>query len=138
MKETVSYHIMTLYRDFLAYTTEALKDLGIRFGQMPVLLWVGKHPGCSHAELTRGLGLDWGYSQRSITKLAEDGFLRKEFDEAASCNRLTLTDQGQHVFLTCHQVFQSWDRVRTADFSAEETETLLLLLTRLTSEKKEG
>ena len=136
MKETLAFHVMALYRDFLTYTTRELKALGVSFGQMPLILYVGKHPGCTQADLTRVLGLDWGYSQRSVTKLAEGGFLRKEYDGGQACNCLTLTDRGGTVFDACHSMFAAWDRLHTGVLSQEEQETLLLLLGRLTIQEK--
>ena len=138
MKETISFHIMALYRDFLSYTTKSLKDLGVSFGQMPLILYVGKHSGCSQADLTRNLHLDWGYSQRSITKLSDLGFIRKEYDEKQSCNCLTLTESGMTVFDTSHTVFQSWDQLKTNKLSADEKETLIFLLSKLSTDIKES
>ena len=136
MKETMAFHIMALYRDFLAYTTKELKALGVSFGQMPLILYTGKHPGCTQADLTRVLRLDWGYSQRSISKLADAGFLSKEYNEEKACNCLTLTEHGKTVFDTSHRVFQSWDDSRTDGLSAEEKETLFLLLSKITTHRK--
>lgn len=138
MRETVSFHIMSLYRDFLSYTTGILKAHGVSFGQMPLILYIGKHPGCSQAQLTKELHLDWGHSQRSITKLAGCGLIQKEYSEAQSCHSLVLTETGQTVFEACHQVFSSWDRQKTAALTEEEAETLLSLLGKLSEHTKEG
>ena len=138
MKDTMAFHIMALHRDFLAYTTESLKELGLSFGQMPFILYAGKHPGCTQADLTRVLKLDWGYSQRSITKLADAGFIRKEYDEKKACNCITLTEKGQNVFTASHDVFRSWDQRKTASLSESEQQTLLALLAKLTSDLKES
>ena len=138
MKETTAFHIMALYRDFLAYTTGELKALGVSFGQLPLILYTGKHPGCTQADLTRVLRLDWGYSQRSIARLAEGGFLRKEYDGEKACNCLTLTESGQRVFDASHRVFRSWDRLRTDCLTDEEKDTLLLLLSKITPDRKES
>ena len=77
---TLSYYTTELYKEFAAYTTEKLHELGLNFGQMYFIIYVGKHPECTPSELTSALKLDWGHSQRSVAKLAEDGFLdqRKE------------------------------------------------------------
>ena len=138
MKNTLAFQIAALYRSFLGYTTNELKELGLNFGQMPVIVYVGKHPGCTQAELTRNLRLDWGYSQRSVTKLADGGFLTKEYDEASACNCLTLTQQGERAFAVSHNVFDSWDALKLASFTEEEKETLLSLLGRITAERKES
>ena len=70
---TVSSCILTLYREFAAYTTRRLQDLGLSFGLIYFVIYVGKHPDCTPSELTKALHLDWGHSQRSLNKLAEDG-----------------------------------------------------------------
>lgn len=129
---------MTLYRDFLSYTTKVLRELGVSFGQMPLILYIGKHAGCSQADLTKALRLDWGYSQRSITKLVDGGLLQKEYDETQSCHSLTLTESGWTVFDASHEVFRSWDQLKTSSLSAEETEMLLFLLSKLSADTKES
>ena len=65
---TVSSCILTLHRRFAAYTTQRLQELGLSFGMMYFIIYVGKHPGCTPSELTQRLHLDWGHSQRSLTK----------------------------------------------------------------------
>ena len=127
---------MALYRDFLSYTTDALRELGLSFGQMPLILYIGKHPGCTQAELTRALKLDWGYSQRSVGKLAEAGFLVKTQEKTGNC--LSLTEAGREVFETSHRVFLSWDQLRTDCLTPEEKDTLLLLLSKITPDRKES
>ena len=63
---TVSSRILTLHRAFAAYTSQRLQELGLNFGQMYFILYVGKHPDCTPSELTKELHLDWGHSQRSL------------------------------------------------------------------------
>ena len=60
------------------YLQRAAVNNGLYNGQPPLLEYVEKHPGCTQAELTAALGLDWGYSQRSVTRLVEEGFLIRE------------------------------------------------------------
>ena len=67
---TLAFYANTFHRDFAAYTKARLQKLGLSFGAMFPIIYVGKHPGCSQAELAAALGLDWGYSQRSIIRLA--------------------------------------------------------------------
>ena len=132
MKETLSFQIVLLYRDFLAYTTKKLKSIGLTFGQMPLVVYTGKHPGCTQAELKKNLKLDWGYSQRSVKKLAETGFLVKTYSEEQSCNCLHLTENGKKAFDVCHTVFDSWDRIKMEEFSDEEKKSIVRLLEKLT------
>lgn len=66
---TLSYYTTELYKEFAAYTTEKLHELGLNFGQMYFIIYVGKHPECTPSELTSALKLDWGHSQRSVANL---------------------------------------------------------------------
>ena len=104
---TVSSRILTLHRAFAAYTSQRLQELGLNFGQMYFILYVGKHPDCTPSELTKELHLDWGHSQRSLVKLVEDGFLTRE--KLGRSYRLRLTSQGEQAFMVCHRVFADWD-----------------------------
>ena len=62
---------MEFYKQFAAYTTQQLQEFGLSFGMMYFVIYVGKHPGCTPAEMTKNLHLDWGHCQRSVIKLVE-------------------------------------------------------------------
>ena len=129
MFNTLAYHSSVLYRDFTSYTSEKLEKMGLHFGLLFFLIYVGKHPGATPSDLTAALRLDWGHSQRCITKLVENGFLTKE--KAGRCYRLDLTDKGREAFEISHQVFFDWDEKRLAVLTGEERETLFALLRKL-------
>lgn len=134
MKPSVAFLTAALYRDFLAYSTGELKKLGLSYGQLPFLLYVGKHPGCAPAELTNQLHLDWGYSQRSITRLVECGILIKKRNEAeARSYQLFLTEEGENVFAGSYGVVESWDAKKSKRLPPEEQEQLITLLYKLTA-----
>lgn len=103
---TLSYYTTELYKEFAAYTTEKLHELGLNFGQMYFIIYVGKHPECTPSELTSALKLDWGHSQRSVAKLAEDGFLIKEKKSGRSY-RLTLTPLGKQLLMSAIRYFST-------------------------------
>ena len=134
MKETLAFQIVILYREFLAYTTKELKKLGLNFGQMPLVVYVGKHPGCTQADLTKALRLDWGYSQRSIARLAESGFMTKEHNEECNGNCLNLTENGNQAFDECHKVFKQWDQLKMEKFSDDEKKRIIAFLKEIAVE----
>lgn len=132
MNQTLSYYSTLFYREFSAYTAMRLKELGVSYGSLFFILYVGAHPGCTQAQLTSALKLDWGHSQRTISRLKEEGFITKEAsgtDKRAHC--LNLTGAGQEAFLVCRQVFEDWDRERLSALSGQERETLFRLLEKL-------
>ena len=78
MFQTLAYYATVFHRSFAAYTSTRLQALGLSYGLLFPVIYVGKHPACTQAELTAALGMDWGYSQRIVTKLVADGFLTRE------------------------------------------------------------
>lgn len=126
MFQTLAYYSSVLHRDFTAYTSEKLEKLGLHFGLLFFLIYVGKHPGATPSDLTQTLRLDWGHSQRCITKLVENGFLTKE--KVGRRYQLELTEKGREAFEVSHQVFFDWDDLRLAALTAEERQTLFALL----------
>lgn len=126
MFHSLAYHATVFHRSFTAYTTERLQALGLSFGSLFPVVYVGKHPGCTQAELTAALGLDWGYSQRSVTRLVEEGFLTRE--KLGRAYHLNLSDRGQQAFAVSHQVFLDWDKQNLSALSAKERSQLLSLL----------
>lgn len=135
MFQTLAFYATTFHRDFAAYTTARLQKLGLSFGLLFPLIYVGKHSGCTQAELTSALGLDWGYSQRSIARLVEGGFLTREKSGRAYC--LNLSEKGQEAFGLSHQVFYDWDKERLAALEPAERERLIALLAKVKSKDKE-
>ena len=130
MFDTVAYQSTLLYRDFSAFTSQRLAQLGLHYGVLFLVIYVGKHPGCTQAQLTKALGLDWGYSQRSILKLVEDGFLLRE--KRGRAYHLDLSEKGQEAFAIGHQVFFDWDQENLSCLDETEQTQLLALLEKIT------
>lgn len=134
MFQTLAYYATVFHRSFTAYTTQRLQTLGLNFGSLFPVIYVGKHPGCTQAEFTAALGLDWGYSQRSITKLVEEGFLTRE--KVGRAYHLDLSPKGREAFQVSHRVFFDWDEQALAALDEEERAQLFALLAKAT--KKEA
>lgn len=134
MLDTFSYRCIILYRAFTAYTSRRLQELGLSFGVLFLLVYVGKHPDCTQGELTQALELDWGYCQRSVVRLVEDGFLLRE--RKGRAYHLNLSEKGRQAFELSHQVFSDWDGQALAPLSGEERKQLLRLLRKV--DLKEG
>ena len=45
--KTLSYYSTIFYRSFAAFTGEQLQAVGLNFGLLFFVIYVGKHPGCS-------------------------------------------------------------------------------------------
>ena len=128
MFQTLAYYATAFHRSFVNYTTAKLQTLGLNFGSLFLVIYVGKHPGCTQTQLTSDLNLAWGYSQRSVTKLVEEGFLTRE--KSGRCYHLNLSDKGQQAFEVSHQVFFDWDEQVLSALSLQEREQLFTLLAK--------
>lgn len=128
MFQTLAYYATAFHHSFVNYTTAKLQTLGLNFGSLFLVIYVGKHPGCTQTQLTSDLNLDWGYSQRSVTKLVEEGFLTRE--KSGRCYHLNLSDKGQQAFEVSHQVFFDWDEQVLSALSLQEREQLFTLLAK--------
>ena len=129
MFQTLAYYATVFHRSFTAYTTQQLQKLGLNFGSLFPVIYVGKHPDCTQAELTAALGLDWGYSQRCVTKLVEEGLLTRE--KSGRAYHLALSPKGQQAFQVSHQVFFDWDKQALAALDESEQEQLFTLLAKV-------
>lgn len=128
MFQTLAYYATVFHRSFVTYTTQRLQALGLSFGSLFPVIYVGKHPGCTQAELTAALHLDWGYSQRCVTKLVEDGFLTRE--KSGRAYHLDLSEKGREAFAVSHQVFFDWDQETLSRLSDAEQQQLFSLLAK--------
>lgn len=135
MFETLAYYSLVFYRSFTNYTSAKLQETGLNYGSLFFVIYVGKHPGCTPSELTRALNVDWGHSQRSITKLVEQGFMTKE--KTGRIYRLNLTGKGLQAFQISHQVFFDWDSEKLSVLTEEERRELFALMQKVARGKSE-
>ena len=106
-QKTLSYYIAMLYRSFADFTGDKLQEVGLNFGLLFFIVYIGKKPNCTPSELTKALSLDWGHSQRCINRLTDDGFITKE--KSGRHYLLNLTERGQEAFEAAHRIFFDWD-----------------------------
>ena len=131
IQSTISFYVMEFYKQFAAYFFFLLLVFVLFF-----VIYVGKHPGCTPAEMTKNLHLDWGHCQRSVIKLVEDGFMTRE--KQGRSYHLGLTPAGERAFRTCHQVFFDWDAQNLSGLTEEEQHQLLRLLQKAARTRKES
>lgn len=139
MQHTLSYYSTILYKDFFAFATDELLELGLNYGAIPFIIYVGKFPNCTPAELTHAMKIDWGYSQRSITKLVQLKFMTKVKDTENGRNyHLNLTKTGKEAYKLSHKVFFSWDDEKLNVLNSSEKSELFYLLGKLTRNRSDS
>lgn len=131
MKDTITMKIELLHREFFKYAEEQLLEkTGLSWGSVPFILYIGKHPGCTHSDLTKSLHIDWGYSHRAIVKLEKGGYIIREIDRGNG-NRLYLQERGKKAFRISHDAFSSFDEMITSKLGDEDVALLNGILDKL-------
>ena len=134
LKDTFALQILYLYKDFIAYVNEELKAYQINRGQIPFILYIGKHESCTPSEVTKNLKMDWGHSQRSINKLVEQNLIVKIYEkENGRRYHLYLTERGKEFFQLCHDLFHNWDLECLSSMSENDQQKLVSCLKKLTN-----
>lgn len=138
MEKSNTFYLTILYKEFFYDTERILKEKGVNYGQLPFILYIGNHEGCTPSDIKNTLRMDWGHVQRSIDRLERDGLLLKEYDEKKSRTYyLKLTKLGEDAFEISHHVFFSWDDKLKSCLGKEEWEELSKILQHLVNTRKE-
>ena len=124
MFQTLAYYATVFHRSFTAYTSRHLQALGLNFGSLFPVIYVGKHPGCTQAQLTAALGL------------VEEGFLTRE--KSGRAYHLDLSPKGQQAFQVSHQVFFDWDEAALTPLDQKEREQLFALLAKVSGKEADS
>lgn len=131
MEERTSFYITLLYKDFLAYVEKTLKKMGLDYEQLPFILYVGKHPGCTTSELRKETHLEWKHSKKSLSNLKTDGFIVNKGQH------LFLTMLGEEAYKTMHHVCYYWDQELQNVMEPEEWNQAKKILKKLVLKRGE-
>lgn len=130
--ESFAYEIIALHRDLIRYCSDRLEAMGISRGLLFPVLYVGKHRGCTPAQLAAALKLDAGHTNRSLKKLEENGFLiQKAHPEDRRAHILELTEKGETVVRESRQMFLDWEEKTMKNLNTQEQQTILEILRKL-------
>ena len=136
MTETFAFYISVLRKEFTKYCSETLSELNVTYGQLFILIFLGKKEKCSPKTLSTILKLDAGQLNRTILTLTKNGFLIQEKNQQdRRANILSLTDKGKQVFEMSHNLFYQWDEGALAPLSAAERQELLKLVKKIVFSK---
>lgn len=132
MERTLAYYATLLRKNFTDYCNRRLAEEGLSQGQLYFVLYVGRHASCSPKELAQALHMDAGHTTRTLSKLAQDGFLVQEKSKTdGRAHTLLLTAKGEAAFRMSHELFAMWDKKVLYPLCEEEQATLMSLLSRL-------
>ena len=124
--------IGVLNRNFKEYSEKQLAPYGLTNGLYFYMLYIYHYPGCSLVNLRDIMGADKAYVTRSVAKLCQLGYARKEQREGDGRSYcLYLTEEGERQMEVIRDVPRMWDRAAQACLEPEECAQLNRLLNRL-------
>lgn len=125
--------ISVTYRCAMRYRERELEDTGLAGCQTPYLLALYRHEGLTQEELARYLNVNKSSVARQLAALEEKGYIRREADPADRRSLLVYpTEKANELQDRMRRVLRDWSDYLTADFTAEERETLSRLMSRVT------
>lgn len=120
-----------LYRITQGYSDEAMKKYGLTSGTYPFLLMLNEEEGISQSRACKEVNVDKAMATRSINKLVELGYIRKEHDEIDTrAYKLYLTDKARVIIPELRAIMKEWVEIITDDFGEEEKDLLVKLTER--------
>lgn len=132
MIETFAFNISTLRKQFTKYCNDRLNELGISYGQLYIIIFIGRRNTCSPSDISTGLKLDAGHLNRTLNKLIENEFIiQTKNPNDGRAKILSLTDKGENVFRVSKELFTQWDQDVLSPLSEEEKSTLMQLLKKI-------
>lgn len=106
--------------------------LGIFSGQMPLLMYVDQHPGCTQRDIAEALGVSTPSVATSIKRMQKAGMLQKLADEMdIRCNKISLTDKARQVIEAGRQLFDEVCAESLAGIAEQEMRLMERLLRRM-------
>lgn len=132
MNQSLAYFASVLRRDFVNTCSRELQKSHLTPGLLYPVLYIGNHPSCSPKDIMQSLHIDWGQLQRSLDKLASDGWILKEKNPRdRRAYQLNLTAAGHQLFQKSHEMLAAWDEEKLSTLTEAERQQLFLLLGRI-------
>ncbi|WP_040793715.1 MarR family winged helix-turn-helix transcriptional regulator [Nocardia paucivorans] len=117
----------------------ALRPLGLRYAQVPVLALLRDGVELTQKELAEATGIEQPSMAQLLTRMERDGLIRRTPNPRdARSQRIGLTDKAAACSTAARRQLAELDKRAVAGFSTAEIRTLEELLTRLNDNLARG
>lgn len=119
----------SIYRCTQVYLDKKLAKFNLTIGTYPYLLVLNKNGGISQNEISRELSVDKAMSARTIKKLIELGYIRKEENKGdIRAYKLYITDKAENIIPELIEILNEWTNILVQGNDKEKIETSLEFL----------
>lgn len=120
MDKSASKWISVLYRYRKKFMSRRLEQYGIVGGFFTLLMTVNLYNGLSQEQISDYLKIDKTTTAKSIKKLEDEGYIRRETDfEDKRVNRVYLTQKATDIIPEIKSALLEWDEIIDAGISEE-------------------
>lgn len=119
----------SIYRCTQVYIDKKLEKFNLTIGTYPYLLVLNKNGGINQNEISRELNVDKAMSARTIKKLIELGYIRKEENaEDIRAYKLYITDKAKNIIPEIIEILDNWTDILVQGNDKEKIENSLEFL----------
>jgi len=114
------------------FLDKELEPFHVRSGQISILRFLEIKDGVNQESIRKYFHLDKGAIARNIRPPIKEGYINRKINpEDKRAYRIFLTNKGRKIMPDIKKAVKKWTDISTADFTAEEKETALSLLSRM-------
>lgn len=119
----------SIYRCTQAHIDKKLEKFNLTTGTYPYLFVLNKNEGISQNEISRELNVDKAMSARTVKKLIELGYIRKEENEEdIRAYKLYITDKAKSIIPEIIEILDDFTNILVQGNDRETIETSLNFL----------
>jgi len=125
-KRSIGFYLNFMGRQAHRYFEQKFHPFGLPRGSTYILRKLYKKDGLRQNDLCNFLHLDKANITRTIAKLLEMGYVRREQDELDSrANRIFLTKKARDFKPDFDAIFRSWNDIMTTGLNKKEKDQLI-------------
>ena len=119
--------------------TKTMINTGLYFGQLPVLMYISNHEGCTQKEIADWMKVSPASIALSTKRLQKAGLIEKTVDkDNLRRNMLSITPEGQETAIRCRENQIKFDNNMFNCLSEEETAQLAKIVDKLIDNLTDG
>jgi DNA-binding MarR family transcriptional regulator len=125
MESRVLGNILRIGRCCQLYRRRELRDTDLHPAQHLFISHICRRPGMAQEELISALHLDKTTVTHQLTRLEEQGYIRREAsEEDGRCRRIYPTEKGEAIYPRVHAAFRDFTAAILAGLSPEDAAEL--------------
>lgn len=131
--ESFAFYISVLRKNFTQYCLEKLSEVGVTYGQLYIIIYLGKKGQCSPMEISKSLSLDAGHLTRTLSKLMKNDLINQTKNMSdRRANIVSLTEKGMQIFEMSHNLFYQWDEMILSSMDESDRQKLMEFMKKIT------